>query len=133
MNSSNGSQQRRRWGNKFRDAFHGIVLGVRGQSSFYVHFAIGLAVVVAGWAFDVTRWEWCVLLGCITTVLTAEIFNSAFESMGKVIDTQHNPRLENALDISSGAVLMASLGAAAVGTIVLAYRAGTYFHWWPHE
>ena len=68
----------RSWPRKFRDAFRGTVLGVRGQRSFPVHFAFAVAVIGCGWGFRVGLLEWLVLLLCITAVLTAEMFNSAW-------------------------------------------------------
>jgi len=37
----------RPWPRKFRDAFRGVKAGVRGQSSFFVHFFMTAAVIVA--------------------------------------------------------------------------------------
>ncbi len=124
----NGSPHR--WKNKFRDAFRGMKVGVRGQSSFTAHFvvtamALGLATVLR-----CTLLQWCVILLCITVVLGAEMFNSALEAMGKAVTRHHDPDLGNALDISAAAVLIASLGAAGTGTVIFVYRAGVVLAWW---
>jgi len=118
------------WRHKFRDAFRGAKLGVRGQSSFFVHFFFAAAVVVAGLVLGVDRTEWCLLLLCIVGVLTAEMFNSALESMARAITHQKNPHLGGALDIGSAAVLFASLGAAIVGAVIFGNRAGVLLGWW---
>ena len=83
------------WVAKFRDAFRGIALGVRGQSSFYVHFAVALAVVIAGWLLQVTLLEWGLLILCITIVLVAEMFNSALEALAKAYPAEHPATLVN--------------------------------------
>ncbi|MEN6334825.1 MAG: diacylglycerol kinase family protein, partial [Phycisphaerales bacterium] len=75
----------RTWFRKFRDAFRGVVIGVRGQSSFQVHLAVGIMVVVAGVALAIDLTEWCILTICIVGVLTAEMLNSSLESMAKAI------------------------------------------------
>ena len=120
----------RSWGEKFRDAFRGVKLGVRGQSSFFVHFFTTTAVIVAAAVMDVSLIEWCLLLICIAAVLTAEMFNSALESMARAITQEANPQLGGALDIGSAAVLVASIGAAVVGTIVFLNRLGVMIGWW---
>ena len=120
----------RSWAQKFADAFRGVALGVRGQSSFYVHFSVAALVIIAACALQITLVEWCLLLICIAIVLAAEMFNSALESLGKAIDTEHNPHLAKALDNSSAAVLVVSLGAATVGGIVFLYRLGHMLQWW---
>jgi diacylglycerol kinase len=110
---------RRTWVQKFQRAFAGIALGVRGQSSFVVHFTATSLVVLAAASLRMNWVRWCVLLLCITLVLTAELFNSALEQLAKAIDRSENERIATALDIGSAAVLMASLGASAVGLVVL--------------
>ena len=108
----------RTWGDKFRCAFRGIRCGIRDQRSFYVHFGMTAAVIACAVIFRATLWQWCVLLVCISVVLTAEMFNSSLEHLGKIITDQHDERMRDALDIGSAAVLMASIGAAIVGAII---------------
>jgi diacylglycerol kinase len=120
----------RTWREKFRDALIGLKLGVRGQSSFFVHVFSAATVIVVATILSVSLIEWCLLLLCIAGVLTAEMLNSAMESMAKAITDQHDPHLGIALDVGSAAVLLASAGAAVVGTIIFANRLGTLIGWW---
>jgi diacylglycerol kinase len=120
----------RSWSCKFHDAFRGLKAGVRGQSSFFVHFLIATVVVVAGAVLQVSLIEWCLLALCIAGVLTAEMFNSSLESMAKAITGETHPHLGNSLDIGSAAVLVASIGAATVGTIIFVNRVGILLNWW---
>src|SRR5437870_2302050 len=64
---------RRRWREKFREAFHGIKLGVRGHSSFSVHFFCAVVALAACVALDCRLVEWCLILLCIGGVFTAEL------------------------------------------------------------
>ena len=125
-----GPRRRRSWGKKFGDAFRGLAVGVRGQSSFRVHFFFAAAVIVCAVVMRMPRLEWCVLLVCIATVLAAETFNSALELLAKAITEEHDPRLADALDIGSAAVLVASIGAALVGSILFLHRLGVLLGWW---
>jgi diacylglycerol kinase len=108
----------RPWGDKFRDAFRGLKFGIRGQSSFFVHFFMTAVVVVTGAMIQLNHNEWCLLTLCIFTVLAAEMFNSALESMARAITDETDPHVGAALDIGSAAVLLASIGAAIVGSII---------------
>lgn len=119
MNDSFPPEGPRRWSDKFRDAFRGIAQGVRGQSSFAAHLLITLLVIAVAAAIQVRLWEWAVLTLCMALVLTAEMFNSALEHLAKAVDREFNPHLGAALDIASGAVLIAALGAAIVGFLIL--------------
>ncbi len=112
----------RSWSEKFRDAFRGLREGVRGQSSFSVHIFVAAAVVAAGVVLGVDLSEWCVLVLCIAIVLCAEMFNSALESLAKAVTDQWDPHVGRALDIGSGAVLIAAIGAMFVGTMIFVSR-----------
>ncbi len=115
-------RRRRSWLVKFVAAFRGWRLGTRGQNAFFVHFPAGMAVVGAAAGFRVTATEWCLLLLCITIVLAAELFNSALETMARAVTQTHHEAVGQALDIASGAVLLAACGAAVAGLIILLPR-----------
>ena len=120
----------RSWRAKFADAFRGLRAGVRGQTSFLVHLLFAAAVVTAAAVLQMGWIEWSLLVVCITLVLMAEMFNSALESMARAITSQRDPHIERALNVASAAVLLAALGAAAVGVVLFAARLGELAAWW---
>jgi diacylglycerol kinase len=109
---------RRLWRHKFRDALRGLKLGIRGQSSFFVHFFFTALVIVAAVVLGCKLEQWCLLLLCIGVVLTAELFNSAIEALFRGLDESGRRRAWPALDIAAGAVLLASVIASIVGCLV---------------
>jgi diacylglycerol kinase len=117
-----GARPRRSWRAKFAAAFRGIKIGVRGHSSFFVHFFFAALVAVVATALSCSPLQWCVLIGCIGMVLTAELFNSAVETLFAHLDEQTKARAWPALDVAAGAVLMASITASVIGVIVFAAR-----------
>ena len=116
----------RTWIEKFRTAFRGLAIGVHGQRSFVVHLSAMVAVIAAGIVVRVDRLEWCLLALCIAGVLTAELFNSALESLARAITHEENPHIGGALDIGSAAVLIGSLGAAVVGAAIFLRHLGPW-------
>jgi diacylglycerol kinase len=113
-----GPKPRRPWRAKFADAFRGVKLGMRGHSSFSVHFFFIALVLAAGIVLQCGPLEWCLLAGCIGLVLTAELFNSAVETLFHNLDGPTKARAQPCLDIAAGAVLLAALTAAVVGAII---------------
>ena len=113
---------RRPWAQKFRDALSGLKFGIRGHSSFFVHFFAAALATAAAFAMECSIQQWCLLLGCIGMVLTAELFNSAIETLHRGLDAETRERTWKALDIAAGAVLMASATAAIVGMLVFGER-----------
>jgi len=112
----------RRWRDKFHEAFRGIKRGVRGHSSFSVHFFFAVLAVAAAFALELDWFEWCFVLGCIGAVIAAELFNSAIETLFHALDQEVKDRMHGCLDIAAGAVLVTSIAAAAIGAIVFGRR-----------
>jgi diacylglycerol kinase len=108
----------RRWRDKFREAFRGVKLGVRGHSSFCVHFFFAALALAAALVFRCDWQDWCLIIGCIGLVFTAELFNSAIETLFHGLDAETKSRIHGCLDITAGAVLVAGLTAAVVGSLV---------------
>lgn len=114
----------RRWRAKFRDALRGLKFGIRGHSSFFVHLFITALVLAGAGMLRCSIEQWCLLLLCIGGVLTAELFNSALETLFRGLDEATKERAWPCLDIGAGAVLLASIVAALVGVLVFAQRLG---------
>jgi diacylglycerol kinase len=113
---------KRRWRAKFGDALRGLKLGIRGHSSFFVHFFFSALVLAAAVVLRCELEQWCLLFLCIGLVLTAELFNSAVETLFRGLDEVTKEKTWRCLDISAGAVLMASVFAVAVGVAVFLKR-----------
>ncbi len=109
---------RRRWRDKFREAIRGVKLGVRGHSSFCVHFFFAALAMTTALVLQCDWQDWCLIVGCIGLVFTAELFNSAIETLFRGLDAETKERIHGCLDIAAGAVLVASLTAVAIGTLV---------------
>src|SRR5438132_10239607 len=122
---------RRSWVFKFRCAFRGLKLGVRGHSSFFVHFFFAALVAVAALVLHCGVLEWCILLGCIGLVMTAELFNSAVETLFRGLDEATKERVWPCLDIAAGAVLLASIVSAVIGSIIFVRQLGIVLGYWP--
>ena len=120
--TADAPRPRRPWRAKFGDSLRGLKLGIRGHSSFFVHFFVAAFVLAAAIVLRCSLEQWCILLLCIGLVLTAELFNSAVETLFRGLDEATRERAWPALDIAAGAVLLASLFAAAVGIAIFGWR-----------
>jgi len=120
--SSTRLKPRRKWRDKFGDAFRGVKLGVRGHSSFFVHFFCAALVLAAAVVLRCDYWDWCLLIGSIGLVLTAELFNSTIETLFHGLDQFTKERIKGCLDIAAGAVLLASATATIIGSIIFLRR-----------
>ncbi len=99
-----------------------MLFAFRTQNSFWVHLPVAVAVIIGAALHGVSRLEWAILILCIAVVLAAELFNSAIEHLAQAITDEESPHLRDALDVAGGAVLVASLGALTVGSLILLTR-----------
>ena len=111
----------RTWVKMFRDAMRGVKIAVRGEVNFFVHFFIAVVAGVAGGIVELNDERWCLFILCVTVVLTAELFNTAIEHLARAVTREQHPEVRDALDIASGGVLIASIGAACAGTLIIAW------------
>lgn len=108
-----------RWQRKFGYAIRGLATGMRGQDSFLVHLPMAVLVLILAAILKVYLWQWCVLILCITIVLVTEYLNSTIEILVRKLHPERDAEIARALDSAAAAVLVASIGAVAVGVIVL--------------
>jgi diacylglycerol kinase (ATP) len=109
---------RARW-KSFACAGRGIVLLLRTQANARIHLLATVLVIAAGFAFRITRGEWCLLAAAVGIVWAAEAANTALEFLADRITREHDESIRNAKDIAAGCVLLASITAAIIGILVL--------------
>ena len=109
----------RGWAAKFRNAFRGLVLGIRGESSFYVHLPMAVAVIAVALMLGLDSLRICLLLLCIGGVISAELFNSCIERLAQAITQETDQNVGRALDIASSAVLSVSICSVVIGLVIL--------------
>ncbi|RIK86993.1 MAG: diacylglycerol kinase [Planctomycetota bacterium] len=111
----------RTWARMFADALRGLKVAFRGEINFFVHLFIAMLAAVAGGVIGMTDERWCIYILCVAVVLAAEMFNTAIEHLARAVTREENPEIRNALDVASGAVLLAAVGAASVGVLMIAW------------
>lgn len=84
------------------------------------HFASALVVMLAALFLRVTPIEFALLALSILFVLFAELVNTAVEAVVDLVSPGYHPLAKVAKDTAAGAVLMAAMGAAIMGYLILA-------------
>ena len=109
------------WVKKFSCAFRGVLVGSKGNktNSFFIHVPAAIGVFLVGMWRGLTKVELTILVLCIALVFVSELFNSGLESLAKAVTSDDNPYVRDALDIASGAVLVASLFAVMIGIVMI--------------
>lgn len=84
------------------------------------HFISALVVLLAALFLKVSPLEFALLALTILFVLFAELVNTAVEAVVNLVSPGYHPLAKVAKDTAAGAVLMAAIGAAIMGYLVLA-------------
>lgn len=102
----------------FRVAINGIVHTFRTQRHMRIHLYVTILTVLAALFFKLNIREILVLLFMITFVLVAEMFNSAIEATVDLVSPNYSPLAKFAKDIAAGAVLITTIMAIIVGSLI---------------
>ncbi len=103
----------------FKYAFRGIGIMIRSQHNAWIHALATALVIGAGLFVHLARLEWNWILLAIMAVWTAEALNTAFEFLADATNPTFHPLIGKAKDVAAGAVLIAALGSAAIGVMIL--------------
>ncbi|HEY3964309.1 MAG TPA: diacylglycerol kinase [Planctomycetaceae bacterium] len=119
--------QRSAWREKLVRAERGLVRGIRCDSAFFVHF-FGISIVIAAALVLGIGWmQWTAIVGCLTLVLTAQMFNQALKSLAHTEDETPASHVERALAIGTAAVLVSCTGSTVILTVIFWQRIGELF------
>ena len=102
----------------FTFAWKGILTCAGHEQNITFHLLVAILVIAAGLLFNITHVEWMVVMLCIGTVITAELFNSAIERLVDLVSPEWNKIAGEVKDIAAGAVLATAITAAIIGLIV---------------
>jgi len=102
----------------FKVAISGIVHTFRTQRHMRVHLYVTLITVLLAMVLKLRVREILVLFFMISSVLVAEMFNSAIEAVVDLVSPNYHPLAKFAKDISAGAVLIATMMAITAGALI---------------
>lgn len=102
----------------FRTAWNGISETLLEEPAFKYFLLTAFIVVAAMLYFPTSRTEKGLLLTMIFAVLTLELINSAMERFLDFLQPNDDPRVRIIKDLLAAIVLVAALGAAAIGILI---------------
>lgn len=101
-----------------KTAIEGIRWAVKTQPNFRVHLGLSGMAILGGWLFRVTSVEMLILVFTIVLGLSAEMVNTAIESMTDLITKEWRREAKIAKDVSAGMMLITAMGALIVAAVI---------------
>lgn len=104
--------------NTFIYALSGWKKAIKSEKNLKVDSIIAVIVIILGFLLKISISEWIICLLLIGCVLSAELMNTAIETVVDMYTREKNVLAEKAKDISAGAVLIIAVVAAIIGLII---------------
>ncbi|MGV8906842.1 MAG: diacylglycerol kinase family protein [Acetobacterium sp.] len=117
---------RRKLKKSFSFAIAGIKYGLRTQPNMRIHVFIALAVILAGFLFEISAGDWLALVIVIAFVFIFELINTSIETLVDLYTQEYHHLAKIAKDTAAGAVLVAAGMAVCVGLIIFLPK---IIHW----
>lgn len=111
----------------FAYAARGFRYALRGEQNFQLEMLAAAVAIFGMYAFDVSSGERVALVLSIAVVLSLELVNTAVERMMDMLKPRVHPYVRVIKDVMAAAVLVASLGALAIGLIIFLPRVLEWF------
>lgn len=100
-------------------AIEGILYTARTQKHMRNHFLAALVLLIATLFLRVSALEFILLALSVSFVLFAELMNTAVEVVVDLVSPGYHPLAKIAKDTAAGAVLVAAIGTAVMGYLIL--------------
>lgn len=116
-----------RFVNSFKDAFHGVKFVFRHERNFRIQIFLAILTGIIGYFAGLKAYEWILIILLASFVLILELINTAIEKFLDVMKPRMHHFVAVIKDIMAAAVLLASIGAAAIGLIIFVPKLIEYF------
>jgi len=107
-----------KYSQKFLNAFRGMYIVWKTTRLISVHVLSAVAVVIAGFYFNVSGIEWVALIFAIGFVMVSEVFNTAIEIDIDLTSPGYHPYARDTKDVAAAAVLLSVFVSIIIGLII---------------
>lgn len=102
----------------FKYAYRGLSVLIREEHNTRIHLVVAAVVVIAGFVFKITAFEWIAVVFASGFVITLEILNTAIEDICDFISPEKHEMIKRIKDLSAAGVLVSAIIAVIIGLIV---------------
>jgi diacylglycerol kinase len=102
----------------FGFALNGLKILIKEEHNSRIHFFAALCVLIAGFIFKLSAFEWISIVFAIGLVIALEILNSALENISDFVSPDRHDKIKKIKDLSAAGVLVGAITALIIGLIV---------------
>ena len=108
----------KRFIHSFYYAFCGLISTLKTEQNMVVHVISALLVIFAGFLFQISYIEWIICFILIGLIMSAELINTALETVVDLVSPEIHPLAKIAKDTAAAAVLVLSIFAFLSGVLI---------------
>ncbi len=113
--------KRQNFANTFKNARKGMRLTIKSERNIRVHFFVAALVLITAYCLHFSIIQFCILILTISSVISAEMFNSAIEfALDATFHNKYSRMVGMAKDIAAGAVMVVTISAVMIGVLLFA-------------
>ena len=102
----------------FKYAFNGLKLLLKVEHNSRIHLFVTICVIIAGFLFCISLFEWMLIVFAIGFVFSMEIINSSIEKLADFVSPAKHETIKIVKDMAAAAVLVSAITAAIIGLII---------------
>jgi len=102
----------------FGYAINGLKIFFKEEHNAKVQLLAAIAVIIAGFVFNISNTEWIAIIFAIGFVIAIEAINSAIENLSDFVSPDKHEMIKKTKDLSAAGVLVSALTALVIGLIV---------------
>ncbi len=99
-------------------AVKGAIKLITTEHSVMVQSSLAVIMIIAGFYFEIDKYEWMFQIFAFGLVLSIEGLNTAIEKVADFIHPDYHERIGFIKDIAAGAVFFAALTAISIGLFI---------------
>jgi diacylglycerol kinase (ATP) len=88
------------------------------EHSVMVQFSLAIIMIIAGFYFDIDRYEWMMQILAFGLVLGIESMNTGIEKIADFVHPEFHNRIGFIKDIAAGGVLFEAIAAIVIGLLI---------------
>jgi diacylglycerol kinase len=105
----------------FVHAGRGVWIFIKTTHNAWIHLMALVLVIVLGIYFNITKFEWMMLVFAVGFVFVSEAFNTAIEIDIDLTSPSYHPYARDTKDVAAGAVLISATVAVVIGILVFGH------------
>jgi diacylglycerol kinase len=99
-------------------ASEGILYFFKNERNGRIQAVVAILIIGAGFYFNISKTEWCIVLGSIGWIISLELVNTAIERICEMLSKEYNPMVKIIKDVAAGAVWWSAVLIALIGLII---------------